>query len=190
MGMALPALLSMQFAGTSTVPADTKVAQAIITSDGLRHAEMFSPTVAKVLWIAALFTGMMVMLPSQMAIVDDFSRRWTDAIWTGSRYARESMRPDQVKWIYYTILALYVLWSFICAAMIRTPRLMTDIIANLNNVALGVTAFQLLWINHTLLPRELRPRWYHTLGVLGCGVFYLGLSLLVFAYKIWPLIVG
>jgi hypothetical protein len=67
---------------------------------------------------------------------------------------------------------------------------MTDIIANLNNVALGVTAFQLLWINHTLLPRELRPRWYHTLGVLGCGVFYLGLSLLVFAYKIWPLIVG
>lgn len=192
MGMALPALLSMQFSQYSTITKEqAKVAQSIITADGMRHAEMFSPTAVKVLWIVALFTGMMVMLPSQMAIVDDFSRRWTDAIWSGSRYCRDTMKPHQVKWIYYSILGSYIAWSFVCAFLFRTaPALMTDIIANLNNVAIGVTSFQLLWINHTLIPRPLRPRWYNTTGVVACGLFYVGLSALVFAFKIWPMMVS
>jgi hypothetical protein len=101
------------------------------------------------------------------------------------------MNPHQVKYIYYTILAAYVLWSLLCAYFFSSvPKLMTDFIANFNNLALGITAFQLLWINHRLIPAPLRPRWYHTLGVLGCGVFYLGLAALVFAFKIWPLMSG
>jgi hypothetical protein len=188
MGMALPALLSMEFAQHSTITAgQSSVAQGIITADGIRNAT-FSPALAQVLWIAALFTGLVIMLPSQMAIIDDFSRRWTDAIWSANRRVRASMRPDQVKYIYYAILASYVLWSFFCTFLFSsTPQLMTDFIANMNNLALGATAFQLLWINHRLLPRALRPRWYHSLGVLGCGVFYLGLAALVFVYKIIPL---
>ena len=191
MGMALPALLSMQFAQYSTITYEQAgMAQALITADGLRNAG-FSPVLGKVLWITAIFTGLTVMLPSQMSIVDDFSRRWTDAIWSANRRVRESMQAHQVKYIYYTILGSYVLWSFVCAFLFsNAPRLMTDFIANCNNLALGVTSFQLLWINHTLLPRELRPRWYHSAGVFGCGVFYLGLTTLVFVFKIWPLIVG
>ncbi|MEX0792228.1 MAG: hypothetical protein WD045_03790, partial [Pirellulaceae bacterium] len=61
-------------------------------------------------------------------------------------------------------------------------------IANLNNVALGVTALQLLWINHKLLPPQLRPRWYHSLGVSSCAIFYLGLATLVFIENQWPAI--
>ena len=61
-----------------------------------------------------------------------------------------------------------------------TPKLMTIVIANLNNLAIGATAVHLLWINCRLLPAELRPRWYHRLGVAGCACFYLGLALLVF----------
>ena len=192
MGMALPALLSMQFARYSTITEDqAKVAQAIITSDGIRNAEWFSPTLAKILWIVALFTGLMVMLPSQMAIVDDFARRWTDAIWTANTRVRDTMKPHQVKWIYYSILGMYILWSFVCAFLFSTaPRLMTDIIANLNNVALGVTSFQLLWVNYTLLPKVLRPRWYNMVGVAVCGLFYLGLATLVFVFKILPMIRG
>jgi hypothetical protein len=190
MGMALPALMSMQFAPHSTVITEEqqKYAQAIITADGIRHAG-FGQTMTTVLWIAACVTGMMVMFPSQMSVVDDFSRRWTDTIWTANRRVRHSMEAHQVKWIYYTILSTYVMWSFICAYFFQTqPKLMTETIANLNNVAIGLTSFQLLWVNHTLLPRVLRPHWYNTLGVLGCGVFYTGLSVLVFVYKIWPLI--
>lgn len=188
MGMALPALLSMEFVRYSTItPDQAKVAQSIITADGLRQAGFAEP-LSKILWIVALFTGLMVMLPSQMSIVDDFSRRWTDSIWTASRRVRRGMKPDQVKRIYYGILSFYVLWSFVCTWFFsNAPRLMTDFIANFNNLALGVTSFMLLRINHSLLPRPLRPRWYQSLGVLACGIFYLGLAALVFRYKILPM---
>lgn len=191
MGMALPALLSLGFARYSVlngVTANLDWAQSLITADGLRHAPRFGAVAAKAMWIWALFAGMAVMLPSQMAIVDDFSRRWTDAIWSANARVRGSFRPDQVKWIYYAILSAYMLWSLICIHLFTTPRLMTIVIANLNNVAIGLTSFQLIWINHRLLPRELRPRLSQTIGVLCCGVFYLGLASLVFVDKLLPVI--
>ena len=190
MGMALPALMSIEFAQYSHLK-ETGLAwaQAIITADGMRLAPGLSPVVTKLLWIVALLAGIMVMLPSQMSIIDDFSRRWTDTIWSANRHVRETFRPDQAKWIYYSILGFYVVWSFVCAYLFSTygtPKLMTIVIANLNNVAIGLTAIQLLWINHTLLPREIKPRWYHSLGVASCAVFYLGLAALVFIEKQWP----
>jgi len=191
LGMALPALISMQFVQYSTIgPEQMQVAQAIVTADGMLHAG-FSPAIGKLLWITALLTGMMVMLPSQMSIVDDFSRRWTDAIWSANQRVRESMQPHQVKYIYYTILGSYVAWSLLCAYFFSNmPKLMTEFIANFNNLAIGVTSFQLLWINHALLPNEVRPRWYNSAGLFSCGAFYLGLAALVFVYKVRPLIAG
>ncbi len=187
MGMALPALLSMQFVPHSTITAaQASVAQSIVTADGLRHAG-FSPAMGKVLWIVALFTGLTVMLPSQMSILDDFSRRWTDAIWSSSARVQARLRAHQVKYIYYAILGAYLLWSFTFAYFFSNfPQGMTNFIANFNNLAIGVTAFQLLWINHKLLPHEVRPRWYNTIGLAGCGLFYLGLTMLVFWFKLLP----
>jgi hypothetical protein len=66
---------------------------------------------------------------------------------------------------------------------------MVLVIANLNNVALGVTSFVILWNNLTLLPKPLRPKWYNQVGIITCGVFYLGLSVLVFIATISPLLV-
>jgi hypothetical protein len=192
MGMALPALLSLEFAPHSTlVGAKLDWAQSLITADGIRHAPGFGPDLAKWLWTLAVGVGLLVMLPSQMSIVDDFSRRWTDLIWSGSRRVRERMAGGQVRWIYFGILGGFVIWSVVCTYLFSTygtPKLMTLVIANLNNLALGVTAFHLVWINRTLLPRELRPRWYSQLGVLACGVFYLGLAWLVFLTKQWPML--
>jgi len=193
MGMALPALLSLQFAQHSELFVQTdrmEWAQAVITADGILHAPQFSPHLAHALWIVTLLVGMMVMLPSQMSIVEDFSRRWTDILWSGSRRIRQ-MRDDRVKYLYYAILGGYVLWTFVCAWLFSTygtPKLMVLVIANLNNLAIGVTSFQLLWVNRTLLPPALRPRWYQQACTLACGVFYLGLAALVFATKQWPVL--
>ena len=191
MGMALPALLSIQFVPFSTItPEQANVAQAIITADGLRNAG-FLPVYAKIFWIIALFTGLMVMLPSQMSIVDDFSRRWTDSIWSASSRVQSRMKSNQVKYIYYSILSVYVLWSFLFAYFFsNTPKLMTDFIANFNNLAIGVTSFQIIWINHRLLPVPLRPKWYQTAGIIACGTFYMGLAAIVFFLKILPVLLG
>lgn len=192
MGMALPALLSLEFARYSTlqgIASKLDWAQALITADGLRHAPRFGAVVSRILWGSALVAGLAVMLPSQMSIVDDFSRRWTDAIWTANARVRRTFQPDQVKWIYYGILTAYIIWSFLFVNLFSTPKLMTIVIANLNNVAIGVTSFLLIRVNHRLLPPELRPGPIATIGVLCCGAFYLGLAGLVFYSQVVPLIV-
>lgn len=193
MGMALPALLSMQFARYSDLGGgNLEWSQSLITADGIRHCPQFSPAMAQALWVVTVLVGMMVMLPSQMSIVDDFSRRWTDMLWSGSQRIRESnLGGNAVKRIYYLILGSFVAWTVVAAYLFSTygtPRLMTLVIANLSNVSIGITSFHLAWINRRFLPAELRPRWYHTLGVLGCGVFYLSIAGLVFATKQLPML--
>lgn len=192
MGMALPALLSLQFAPYSDlVGKKLDWAQSLITADGMRHAPQFPAALANAMWIITVFVGLLVMLPSQMSIVDDFSRRWTDILWSGSRRIRATLRGNAVKRIYYSILGTYVLWTVVLTYLFSTygtPKLMTLVIANLNNLAIGVTSFQLLWINCTTLPVEIRPRWYHRAGVVLCGVFYLGMAFLVFLTKQLPML--
>jgi hypothetical protein len=193
MGMALPALLSIEFSGSSPMfGKDLPYATPLISADGIRHATQLTESTRELLWTMTLFVGLMVFLPSQMAIIDDFARRWTDIIWSSNRKVRETMQPHQASRIYYTILGCYVLWSFIAATIFlsfgNAPTLMVMVIANLNNVALGLTAFHILWINRTLLPEPLRPKWYNQLGIGCCGVFYFGMAVLVFQVKILPLL--
>jgi hypothetical protein len=194
MGMALPALLSMQFSPHSGLFYDSAGldwAQAVIAADGMRHAPQFGPSVAHGLWVATLLVGLLVLLPSQMSIVEDVCRRWTDILWSGSRRVRETMQPHQVGRIYYTILAIYVTWTFLCAwyfTRYENPKVMVLVIANLNNVGLGLTSFFVLRNNLVYLPRELRPGWLHRLGIAGCGTFYLGMAALVFYQKQWPIL--
>jgi hypothetical protein len=191
MGMALPALLSIEFAHQSPMYGrDVPYSQPLIAADGVLHAESLG-SLAPLLWTLMLVVGLLVFLPSQMSIVDDVARRWTDIIWTSSQRVRARLQPHQVSTVYYVILALYVLWSFVAATIFLyfgdAPTLMVTVIANLNNVALGATAFHVLWINRRFLPPQLRPRWYSQVGIACCGVFYLGLSALVFVQKILPL---
>ncbi|MEZ6061377.1 MAG: Nramp family divalent metal transporter [Planctomycetaceae bacterium] len=195
MGMALPALLSIEFAsGSPMFGQDLPYAQSLISADGIRHAPGVSPATRELLWMVTLFVGLMVFLPSQMSIVDDVARRWTDIVWSASPGIRSRLKPNQASRIYYTILTGYVLWSFISATVFLTfgdaPRLMVLVIANLNNVALGLTSFHVLWLNRNLLPQTLRPRWFNQLGIAACGVFYCGMAVLVFVAKVWPLLSG
>lgn len=193
-GMALPALLSMEFARNSELFAQQgrfEWAAAVISADGMRHALSYSATLSQVLWVLTLLVGLMVLLPSQLSVVDEVSRRWTDVIWSANARVREEMNPNQVKYIYYTILTSYALWCLVSLylfGMYGTPKLMFLVVANLGNVAIGFTSFLILWVNHRLLPKPIRPRWYNRLGVFLCGVFYLGLALMVFLEKQLPVI--
>ncbi len=191
-GMALPALLSLEFAPHSILYGQkSDWTQAIVTAEGLRRAPHFSPWLGQCLYLAMLGIGLLVLLPSQMSAVDDFSRRWTDAIWSASARIRARLHGDQVKLIYYVLLATYVAWSLFALWLFSTygtPKLMTLIIANLNNLILGVTAFFVLRINLRFLAPPLRPRWHHKLGMIACGTFYLGLSALVFYEKQLPIL--
>ena len=194
MGMALPALLSIEFSPHSEMfgQADRmEYAQAVITADGFRHAPGLSEGVRQTMWIATLVVGLLVLLPSQMSITEDICRRWTDIIWSGSRRVRESMEGHQVRRIYYSIMAVYVTWTFIGAYLFSTygtPKVMVLVVANLNNIGLGLTAFLILRNNLKFLPEPLRPRMINRIGICFCGTLYLGMAGLVFYLKQVPML--
>ena len=194
MGMGLPALMSIEFAKNSPMYGkNLEYSQPLIAADGILHTASLGSW-APILWGLCVFTGLMVFLPSQMAIVDDFARRWTDILWSGSRRIRNSMQDHQARQVYYGILVLYVIWTFLVAIVMLAepdaPKVMVTIIANVNNLALATTSFLILWINCRLLPRPLRPRWYSCAGLVSCGLFYTALSWLYFQAKILPMFRG
>ena len=194
MGMALPALISIEFSPHSplyNMPDAPDYAQAIMSADGFRHAPGLSAGMQQMMWIATLVIGLLVLLPSQMSIVENTCRRWTDILWSGSQRVRDRMSSDQVHRIYYTILALYVVWTFIGAYLFQTygaPKGMVLVVANMNNIALGFTAFFILRNNLKYLPKALHPGWINRIGILFCGVFYMGLTILVFYQKQLPML--
>lgn len=188
MGMALPGLISIEFSQYSEFFSDSEGlawAQALITADGLKNApDLYG--LNQLFWVLTVLVGLIVLLPSQMSIIDDVCRRWTDIIWSGVSGVREKMKSDQVGKIYYRIMVAYIIWSLIMQTVFlyySDAKGMVLTVANTNNLGLGLTAVLVLLNNHRFLPKQLRPGWIHSLGVFGCAVFYLGMTALVFAQK-------
>ena len=59
---------------------------------------------------------------------------------------------------------------------VLSPLQIAIVGAVLGNVALGFSAFHTLYVNRTLLPRELRPNLVMQLGLIGCGVFFFAIT--------------
>ena len=115
---------------------------------------------------------------ANVSVSDQIARRWTDTIWNAAPWAKR-LGGNKVKYIYYAILTIYAMWGLLILWKVPT----FDIArygAALGNVALGVSALQALYVNRTLLPRELMPNWFLQLGTLVSGLFFISLSFVFF----------
>jgi hypothetical protein len=170
-GMALPCMLSLEFIRNATVEGNRVAA---MTAEGMaaRH-----PDYRGLFWMLTLFCGFIILMPGQISVGDQLARRWTDIIWTSTRWARD-FSGDKVKVLYYGILALYAAWGMVALSFFN-PLQTARIAAVLQNVALAFSAWHALYVNRTLLPVELRPGWFLQAGVVVCGLFFLGISAVV-----------
>ena len=57
------------------------------------------------------------------------------------------------------------------------PLQIAKIGTGLANVTLGVIALHTFYVNRTLLPRQLQPSWFMQLGLIGCGLASLLISI-------------
>ena len=60
----------------------------------------------------------------------------------------------------------------------------------LRNIGLGTTSLHALYINRKLLPEPLRPPWDMQLGLVGCFLFFLGISAIAFEQRLSALLGG
>jgi len=170
-GMALPCMLSIEFIRNAPVE-DNRVAAMAAEGMATRY-----PDHAKLFLYATLACGFLIIAPGQIVAGDTVARRWTDILWTSSTRVHR-LGGNQVKYVYYAILMLYGVCGLITLALFK-PLQIAKIGAVLQNVGLGFTALHALHVNRTLLPRELRPNWFMQAGVVCCGVFFLGISVIV-----------
>ncbi len=163
LGMALPSMMSLEFIRNAPVQDD---AVAALTAQGIANR-----TGWLILWPITLFCGFMVLAPSQIATADGILRRWTDVIWTGLNSVRH-LDGNKVRYVYYLIMIVYAIWGIFAMWFIPNAFLIAIFATIFMNVALGFSAFHTLWVNCTLLPKELRPNWFEKLGLIMGGVFF------------------
>lgn len=173
LGMALPSLLSLEFIAGVEIQGQ---AAAAMTARGI------ADSAGEVFWFTTLLCGFLVLAPGQITDIDGIIRRWTDVIWTGNNHARK-LKGNQVTLVYYSIMGLYMIWGLTALRLTPDPLVLAIVTGTLRNVGLGATSLPALYINRKLLPEPLRPPWYMQLGLVGCFIFFLGISMIAFEQR-------
>ena len=169
LGVAIPALVSLEFVRGTRLQGDAVAAE---TARGI-----VGRTGITAFWFLTLFCGFIVLVPSQISQIDGIIRRWTDVLWTGSSRLKH-LEGHKVKFVYYALLAGYACWGLLVLTWLPNPLLLTKFTGGLMNFALGFSALHTLAVNLILLPRELRSGWFMRICLVGCGIFFISLSVL------------
>ena len=76
------------------------------------------------------------------------------------------------------------MWGLFALAFFD-PLQIAIIGAVLQNVALGCAAMHTLYVNRTLLPREMRPNRLMQVGLVFCSVFFIAISVVVLVTRVF-----
>ncbi len=166
-GMALPCMMSLEFIRNASVVGDRAAA---MSAEGIAGRY---PSYASLFWYLTLICGFLVLTPGQVSTGDQIARRWTDMLWNASSRVR---RTGEVRYVYYGIMSIYAAGGLVILILFPAVAI-AKFAAVLQNIALGSTALLSLYVNRKLLPKEIQPGWFHQIGIVLCGVFFLSISL-------------
>jgi hypothetical protein len=180
-GLALPAMLSVQFLPFGTKGDDWTM--AVMTAGGVRESVALASnsTLASICWFMTIFCGFLVLTPTVCATADGIVRRWVDVFWTSSLRMRR-MNTEAIKSVYFKVLLGYAAFGLIMLSL--TPGTLITYATMFYNIALGVSCWHTLGINLTLLPPELRPVWFVRIGLLLSGAFFFTLGVIVIIQRL------
>lgn len=153
-GMYLPNVLV-----SAVIPRGSQLAQwsiAAYQADALKNA------VGTIGWFIPILAGFWILFSTQLGSVDMFTRTVTDVLWFTSPRVR-SWSGQQIKRLYYTVLAVFVIWALAAFVMVygikAQPIFLILLAANMSNVVLALTGAITLYLNRRYLPEAVRPGW-------------------------------
>jgi hypothetical protein len=181
--MMLPCMLGAEYLRVHNLTTNDswRWAAALAQDFGAARGEIFRTL--------TLFCGLIILIPGQFYTVDVTARRWTDAVWSGSRRVR-ALDNRRVKYLYYTFAGAYVVWGICAYALFPTlsATTMMVIAGNMANLAIAATIFHTLYVNCRFLPPGLRPGMGKRVALVLSGLFFTLMFSLVFQQKIWPIV--
>lgn len=178
-GLALPSMLSVQFLPQDKpLKESEKYLAAAMTANGVAEAVAGKVTDGEVensegadrllgvkaarrpwpnylVWVTTLFCGILVLGTSMASTADGVLRRWIDVFWTGLPLLRE-WESKHIGRVYFSVLAVYTAVGLYMLLFVDASQLLvwSTIIYN---YALGFSCIHVIFINRTLLPKELQP---------------------------------
>jgi Mn2+/Fe2+ NRAMP family transporter len=172
LGMALPALMTVQF-----VPADADITGG--WGAAVHQAQGIAKVFGRTAWFLTLLNGFWILFSTQLGFVEMFVRNVTEVSWTVSPRLRALVKQD-VRKVYYTLLAIYTLFGIwaITKAQPFTLIVIGAFIAGFNLVVLGTHT---IVVQRKFLPAELgMARWRLAVIVFMVAMFavltYIGIS--------------
>jgi len=167
LGMALPATLYVTFLEPGLDIRGYGIAAALANAMAERL-----PLMGGVI----AFLGAWILFKTQLDVLEGMTRAVTDIIWTGSKRVR-AWRGGDVRRVYYSILAVVVVWGMI-ALKLAQPILLLQISANIAGLTFVIAGIHLLYVNTRLLPKAVQPSLWPRVGLVALVLFYGGFSFL------------
>lgn len=162
LGMALPAILYTTFLtpGEDILgPGISAVLASSLTDRG-----------NAVLAFGIALIAIWVLLKTQLNIVEGMARSLTDILWSGSSRLR-GWRGGDVRYIYYGVLAITVIWAVV-ALKFAQPIFLLQLSANMAGLVFVVSSIHVLYLNTHLLPEALRPPLWRRVALVLVALFY------------------
>ena len=121
-------------------------------------------------WFLALLNGFWVLMSTHLGNTDVLIRTVTDVVWVASPKLRERRRMNVSK-LYYALLGAFTIWGMFAVQWGHAMTLF-KILGSVAGVILAIAPIQILMVNTTLLPSELRPSLWRRLGLVLCTLVY------------------
>jgi hypothetical protein len=162
LGMMLPALLYVAFLPRGTDIQGLGISAALASAVGARAGTVVAILIA--------FLGAWILFKTQLDNFEGMVRAVTDILWTGSHRVR-AWRGGDVRAVYYTVLAILVVWGII-ALRLAQPIVLLKIGANVAGAVFVIAAPHLLYVNTRVLPVHVRPPMWRRVALVAMAVFY------------------
>jgi hypothetical protein len=162
LGMMLPALLYVAFLPRGTDIQGLGISAALASAVGAHAGTAVAIVIA--------FLGTWILFKTQLDNFEGMVRAVTDILWTGSDRVR-AWRGGDVRAVYYTVLAILVVWGII-ALRLAQPIVLLKIGANVAGAVFVIAAPHLLYVNTRILPVHVRPPMWRRVALVAMAIFY------------------
>jgi hypothetical protein len=152
---------------TAIVPEGTKLANEEV---GVFQAQYLAEHYWRALWILGLLNGFWILFSTHLGNTDIMVRTVTDVLWVSNAGSRWLKNLSAGK-LYYVLLFAFSAYGAIVMPLGSAIGLF-KVLAAIAGMVLVPAALQMLIINTTMLPPELRPAWWRRIGLALCAAFY------------------
>ena len=121
-------------------------------------------------WFLALINGFWLLFSTHLGNTDVLVRTVTDILWVASPRVRERGQM-RISRIYYALLLIFTIWAFFAVHWGHALALF-KILGFVAAPIMTLAALQILRINTTLLPPQIRPAMWRRIALVICTLFY------------------